>query len=113
MRLIRLSVFVLGLLPAVGFADWFYAAAKIACDPNTDRLMIVNASAYNEAGIRKADERRGLYIPQRSWSKKNGALVQKEYRCKTRSAEFLVLISPVFSNVEAGDTLRVAVIRNG
>ncbi len=113
MHFLRLSLFILGLLPTMAFADWFYAAVKITCDPSRDRFMIINASAYNEAGIRKPDERQGVYIPQRNWPRDKGVLAVKEHRCKTQSAEFQVLISPVFANTEAGDTLAVAVMRNG
>ena len=113
MRLIRLSLVITALLPSVALADWFYAAAKIACDSKTDTLIIVNASAYNEAGIQKADERRGIYIPERNWPKANGVPRPKEHRCKTPSAEFIVRLSPVFARLETGDTLEVAVVRNG
>ena len=107
MRVPLLLLLVGTLFAPEALADWFYPALKIRCDQASDELTILNASAYNEAGIRKPDERRGIYVPQRNRPD------EKERRCKTKSTDFLVKIKPSFGNSEVDDTFEVAVIRNG
>ena len=87
MHAARVLALAVGLVPATAGADWFYAALKVTCDWDGDSVTIVNASAYNEGGIRKADERHGIYIPYRNWPKRSGIAVTKEHRCKTRSSD--------------------------
>ena len=107
MRLLCLAFVLVAQVPPTVLADWFYPAVKIACDYKADTLVIENASAYNEAGIRKSDERNGIYVPDRNWP--NG----KIHRCKTRSADFRVRLWPRFAKLSAGDTFEVLVTRNG
>jgi len=106
------SLLFLGLVVSpVASADWFYTAAKIQCDKSTEAITITNVSAYNKEGIKTPDEKRGIFVTLRTaWPKK---VPYKEYRCKTKSTEFVVRIAPVFANNEVQDTLEVAVIRNG
>jgi len=103
------TAFALTLLAFAGqaSADAFYPAMRVQCDPKAGTLKLVNAGAYNEAGIRKPDAKRGIYTPGRGESKGT------EVRCDTPKAKFLVRLQPVLDRHDTGDTLRVSVTRNG
>ena len=88
-------------------ADAFYPAMRVQCDPKAGTLRLVNAGAYNEAGIRKSDAKRGIYTPGRGESR------DTEVRCDTPKAKFVVRLHPVLDRHDTGDTLRVSVTRNG
>jgi hypothetical protein len=103
------TAFALTLLAFAGqaSADAFYPATRIQCDPKAGTLKLVNAGAYNEAGIRKSDAKRGIYTPNRG--EPNGT----EVRCDTPKSKFVLRLQPVLDRHATGDTFRVSVTRNG
>jgi hypothetical protein len=87
-------------------ADGFYPAVRVQCDAKAAVLKLVNAGAYNEAGLRKSDARRGIYVP-------TPADPGTQIRCDTPPAKFVVTFTPVFGRAEHGDTVRLSISRDG
>ena len=105
----RTTAFALTLLAFAGHAsaDAFYPALRVQCDPKAGTLKLVNAGAYNEAGIRKSDAKRGIYTPSRGETKGT------EVRCDMPKAKFVIRLQPVLDRHATGDTWRVSVTRGG
>jgi hypothetical protein len=109
----RSLVSVLGVsLVSVALADEFYAAMRIECDRERDTLTIYNTSAYNELGVRQSDERNGIFVPDRNWPQRKGAVAAKQFVCRTKGSTFRAQIWPVFANISDGDTLELEIVRN-
>jgi len=100
------SLALLLLIAGNALADGFYPAVRVQCDAKAAVLKLVNAGAYNEAGLRKSDVRRGLYVPSH-------ADPGTQIRCDTPSAKFVVTFTPVYGRAEHGDTVRVSITRDG
>ena len=93
-------------LAGVAWADAFYPALRVQCDTKAGTLKLTNAGAYNEAGIRKTDAKRGVYVPSRESP-------NTEIRCDSPKTKFVVSMKPVLDRNDKGDSARITVTRNG
>jgi uncharacterized protein YecT (DUF1311 family) len=91
-----------------------YPAIRVECDSQHEVLQITNITAYNDDGVKNADESNGVYVPNDALpSRENRDAPAKEHICRTKSAEFRVQLRPLFGQLSTSDTFAVLVKRNG